>query len=194
MPAPDEPTTLFLADGLDPAVTAAVHREALRALRSAVDRAWVDAYSDDPWPDEVLPAYGQALALARAALAGGTRTRRSDPGMGIEIDLRDDAQFAVLLALAPHTIGAEAWRGGVLVYGAGDTGRAFHVTVTPGQEAALRARLAAAGLPAEALRDQPARRSTRSGDGGAIRRLLGAVGARMNPRRPARSADSAPPA
>ncbi|MFF7456681.1 hypothetical protein [Kitasatospora sp. NPDC008115] len=130
---------LFLADGLPPSVAAAVHREALRALRPFIREAWVDAISDEPWPPEVLPAYERLLTLSESRTA-------------VDIDLRDDGQFAVLVALAPYTISAECRRDDVLVYSAGDTGRALSVTVTEAEAAVLRAHLAAAGLPPDALR------------------------------------------
>ncbi|MFB7470958.1 hypothetical protein [Kitasatospora sp. NPDC056184] len=38
------------------------------------------------------------------------------------------------------------------MHGANDTGGGLHVTVTAAEEAAVRARLAAAGLPVDALR------------------------------------------
>ncbi|MEV3853909.1 hypothetical protein AB0J38_06230 [Streptomyces sp. NPDC050095] len=100
-------------------------REALRVLRPFIDTAHVDAYSDDDWPYDVLGAYQDALSLARDAVAAGTRSRRADPGMGIDIDVRDDAQFEILVALAPFTINAEARQGNRLVFSASDSGHSL---------------------------------------------------------------------
>ncbi|MFP8907409.1 hypothetical protein ACLIYN_24460 [Streptomyces atacamensis] len=102
---------LVLVDGLSPADVVLVHREALRVLRSAIDVAHLDAYSDGPWPPAVLESYESALSLTQEEVADGTRSQRADPGMGIDIDIRDDAQFDLLLDLAPFTISAEGWRG-----------------------------------------------------------------------------------
>ncbi|MFJ2715889.1 hypothetical protein [Streptomyces sp. NPDC087437] len=102
---------LVLLGGLSPADVTLVHREALRVLRSTLDTAHLDAYSDDAWPPAVLHSYERALSLARQAVADGARSRRHDPGMGIDIDVRDDEQFAVLTDLAPCTINAEGRRG-----------------------------------------------------------------------------------
>ncbi|MFE5482972.1 hypothetical protein [Streptomyces sp. NPDC056527] len=121
---------LVLAGGLSPADVARLHREALRVLRSGIDTAHIDAYSDDAWPPAVLRSYERALSLAREAVAEGTRSRCADPGMGIDIDVRDDAQFELLLDLVPHTINAEGWRGDELVFSASDSGTSLWIAVT----------------------------------------------------------------
>ncbi|WP_431962285.1 hypothetical protein [Actinacidiphila sp. bgisy160] len=141
-----------LADGLSPADAACVHREALRVLRPDLDSAHVDAYCDRrTWPAEALSSYGGALTLAREAVAAGTRSRRADPGMGIDIDVRDDAQFGLLLDLVPYTIHAEGRRAGRTVFTADDSGAALWIAVTRAQEAELLKRLAARGIAATAL-------------------------------------------
>ncbi|MET9618794.1 hypothetical protein [Kitasatospora indigofera] len=142
---------LVLADGISPAEVALVHREALRVLRSGIDVAHLDACSDGAWPPEVVRSYERALSLARKAVADGERSRRADPGMGIDIDVRDDAQFERLLDLAPHTINAEGWRGCQLVFGASDSGTSLWIAVTQEQEAELLSRLDALNIPSTAL-------------------------------------------
>ncbi|WP_228973146.1 hypothetical protein [Streptomyces sp. DH12] len=150
---------LSLADGLAEADVVRVHHEALRVLRDDIEDAHLDAYSDLPWPQEVIPAYARARALAPAGGgAGGRRARAADTGMGIDIDVRDDERFAVLLALAPFTIHAEAWARGRLVLSAGDTGTSLWIAVTARQEADLMARLDALGVPRAALTSRPRRR------------------------------------
>lgn len=146
---------LVLVDGLSPADVVLVHREALCVLRSGIDTAHLDAYSDDAWPPAVLHTYERALALARQEVADGVRSRRADPGMGIEIDVRDDARFELLLDLAPHTVDAEGWRGDRLVFSASDSGTALWMAVTDGQAAELLARLDALGIPPTALSARP---------------------------------------
>jgi hypothetical protein len=145
---------LVLAGGPSPSGVALIHREALRVLRPTMDSAHLDAYSDDPWPPAVLPSYSGVLSLAREAVAAGTRSRRADPGMGIDIDVRDDAQFRLLLDLAPYTIHAEGRREDRTVFRADDTGTALWIAVTPEEEAELLSRLAAQGIPATALTAQ----------------------------------------
>ncbi|QKW25132.1 hypothetical protein HUT11_02590 [Streptomyces seoulensis] len=149
---------LFLRSGLEAAVVVRAHRAALQVLRDGIETAHVDAYSDDAWPQDVVPAYEQALAMAARDVAEGVRPARSDPGMGIDVDVRDDAQFDVLLALAPHTIHAEAWQRGRLVFSASDTGTALCLTVTPRQEERLLSRLDALGIPRTTFTTRPARR------------------------------------
>ncbi|MEE4546570.1 hypothetical protein V2S66_31975 [Streptomyces sp. V4-01] len=146
-PAGRPPRELVLVGALGRADVVRAHRAALTVLRPALDAAHVDAYSGDFWPPEVLPSYEQALALARQEVAAGTRRRRADPGMGIDIDVRDDAQFAVLLDLAAHTIHAEGSSGGRGIFSASDTGTALWIAVTPEQEAELRSQLDAFGIP-----------------------------------------------
>ncbi|MFE9168042.1 hypothetical protein ACFYNZ_00670 [Streptomyces kebangsaanensis] len=149
---------LVLADGLSPADAVLVHREALRVLRHAIDAAHLDAYSDDVWPPAVLPSYERALSLAREALAvavaDGSRSRCHDPGMGIDIDVRDDEQFQVLSDLVPYTINAEGRRGDRLVFSASDSGTSLWFTVTREQEEELLSRLTELGIPTTALAAQ----------------------------------------
>ncbi|MGW7608033.1 hypothetical protein ACWGKW_12310 [Streptomyces sp. NPDC054766] len=119
-----------IAGGSSPAEVTQVHREALRVLRSDIDSADLDAYSDEAWPPAVVNSYERALSLAREQVSDGTRSRRDDPGMGIGIDVRDDEQFGVLLDLAPYTINAEGRQGDCLIYSANDTGTALIIAVT----------------------------------------------------------------
>ncbi|WP_141361145.1 hypothetical protein [Streptomyces sp. 6-11-2] len=120
-------------------------------LRSTLDTAHLDAYSDDAWPPAVLHSYERALSLARQAVADGARSRRHDPGMGIDIDVRDDEQFAVLSDLAPCTINAEGRRGDRPVFSTSDSGTSLWITVTREQEEELLVRLNGLGIPSTAL-------------------------------------------
>lgn len=131
------------------------HREALRVLRESIESAQVDAYSDIAWPREVAPAYEQVLSMAANEVAQGVRPAKGDPGMGIDVDIRDDTQFDVLLALAPYTIHAEAWRQGREIFSAGDTGTALWIAVTSEQEARLMSRLEALGVPQGPFTTEP---------------------------------------
>ncbi|MFI1279321.1 hypothetical protein ACH4U5_00870 [Streptomyces sp. NPDC020858] len=155
----DEPRrNLFLRDGLEAADVVRVHREALRVLRESIETAHVDAYSDIAWPREVAPAYEQVLSMASNEVAEGVRSAKGDPGIGIDIDVHDDTQFDVLLALAPYTIHAEAWRQGREIFSASDKGTALWIAVTSEQEVQLMSRLDALGVPQAAFTTQPRRR------------------------------------
>ncbi|MEU1081622.1 hypothetical protein ABZ368_15510 [Streptomyces sp. NPDC005908] len=138
---------LVLAEGVRPADVVRVHREVLHVLRWSIDAAHIDAYSGDAWPAEVLHSYERVLSLARQEVVSATRSRRSDPGMGIDLDVRDDGQFKVLSDLAPYTINAEGWRDGRLVFSASDSGTALWTEVTQEQGAALLSRLGQLGIP-----------------------------------------------
>ncbi|WP_326586143.1 hypothetical protein [Streptomyces sp. NBC_01294] len=154
----DEPRrNLFLRDGLEAADVVRVHREADVRVAS-IETAYVDAYSDIAWPREVAPAYEQVLSMASNEVAEGVRSAKGDPGMGIDIDVRDDTQFDVLLAMAPYTIHAEAWRQGREIFSASDTGTALWIAVTSEQEVQLMSRLDALGVPQAAFTTQPRRR------------------------------------
>ncbi|MGK5632962.1 hypothetical protein [Streptomyces sp. URMC 123] len=141
---------LVAVDGLTAADAVLVHREALRVLRSDIDAAHLDAYSDDAWPPAVLPSYERALSLACEQAGDGTRSRRIDP-VGIDIDVHDDGQFEILSDLVPYTINAEGWRGGRLIFSAGDTGTSLWIAVTQEQETELLSRLGKLGIPSTAL-------------------------------------------
>ncbi|WP_327275790.1 hypothetical protein OG609_30655 [Streptomyces sp. NBC_01224] len=147
-----------LADGLTPADIEHVHREALRVLRSDIDTAHLDAYSDEAWPPAVLNSCERALSLAHEEVASGARSQRHDLGMGIGIDVRDDKQFEVLEDLVPYTINAEGWQGNCSIFSANDTGTSLCIAVTQEQEAALLSRLDALGVSSTALAPLPPRR------------------------------------
>ncbi|MEU0680157.1 MULTISPECIES: hypothetical protein [Streptomyces] len=138
---------LVLGDSLEPAELARAHHEVLLVLRSSIETAHIDAYSDAAWPQEVVSFYERARTMGRDAVVRGARSVKDDPGMGIDVDVRDDAQFEVLSALAPYTIHAEGWREGRLVFSASDTGTALWVAVTQQQEVELMSRLVAHGIP-----------------------------------------------
>ncbi|WP_431953122.1 hypothetical protein [Actinacidiphila sp. bgisy167] len=142
---------LVLTDGLSPADGVLVHREALRVLRDGINAAHLDAYCDGAWPPAVLRSYERALVLAREAVTRGTRSRRADPGMGIDIDVRDDAQFSVLSDLLPYTIHAEGWRGDQQIFSASDSGSSLWIAVTQEQEEQLLSRLDVLGIPPTVL-------------------------------------------
>ncbi|MFJ4584030.1 hypothetical protein [Streptomyces echinatus] len=142
---------LFLRGALEPAELARAHLEALLVLRSSIETAHIDAYSDAAWPQEVVSSYEHALAMGRDEVVRGTRSAKDDPGMGIDVDVRDDAQFEVLLALAPYTIHAEGWCEGQQVFSASDTGTALWVAVTQQQEEELMSRLMTHGIPTTAF-------------------------------------------
>ncbi|MFI6861577.1 hypothetical protein ACIBKZ_17015 [Streptomyces sp. NPDC050421] len=145
---------LFLRSGLDTADVVHAHREALLVLRDSIETAHLDAYSDEAWPQEAVPAYERALLMTEGASADGLRCTKSDPGMGIDIDVRDDAQFDILLALAPYTIQAEAWWQGQPLFSAADTGTALWIAVTSQQETQLRSRLGALKVTQSAFADR----------------------------------------
>lgn len=148
-----------LADGLTPADIEHVHRGALHVLRSDIDTAHLDAYSDESWPAAVLNSCERALSLAREEVASGTRSQRDDLGTGIGIDVRDDERFEVLADLAPYTINAEGRQGDRLIFSANDTGTSLCIGVTQEQETALLSRLDAPGVSSTALVPlQPRRR------------------------------------
>ncbi|MFB7476036.1 hypothetical protein [Kitasatospora sp. NPDC056184] len=55
-------------------------------------------------------------------------------GLDTAIDVRDDAQFELLLDLVPHTIHTEGQRADRLVFSAGDSGTSLCIAVTQDQE------------------------------------------------------------
>ncbi|MCM2425034.1 hypothetical protein [Streptomyces sp. RKAG337] len=147
---------LFLRDGLEDSSVVRAHHVALQVLRESIDSAHLDAYSDAPWPQHVVPSYHRALSLTETT--DDVRSRTSDTGMGISVDVRDDSQFDVLLALAPYTIHAEAWCQGRQIFSASDTGTALWIAVTPQQELHLISRLQALGIERTAFTTHPRRR------------------------------------
>src|SRR5436190_1956169 len=114
---------LRLEAGLEPAQVVQAHRQALLVLRTSIEDASFDAISDKPWPLDVVPFVDRALSMSRNELeAAGPRARKRDLSVDVGVDVRDDAQFEVLLALAPFTIDANGFAGGRFVFSASDTG------------------------------------------------------------------------
>ncbi|MEU3451045.1 hypothetical protein AB0H29_28045 [Streptomyces thermolilacinus] len=157
MPGPTEEVLreFVIAEGTRPEDAAQVCQEALWVLRPALHTVYLDAYSDWPWPPEVAGAHDLAVALGEANAPDGFN---GDPRMGIGIDVRDDIQFGVLLELAPHTIGAEGYRGDRLVFSAADSGTSLWFALTEEQHGLLSARLGELGIPAAVLTALPRRR------------------------------------
>ena len=107
---------------------------AIAALRPSITRMWIDALSDRPWHGEA------AAAAADLQRLGGDQTT------GIDLDPDSEDQLRLLQGLALHTIHAEAWSDGQLVFSANDTGSAVLVNVGPTEEEALRAALSEVGV------------------------------------------------
>jgi len=153
---------LHLTAGLDQAQVVHAHRQALLVLRPSIDDADFDAISDRPWPLDVVPFVDRALIMSRNELeAAGPRARKKDFRLGIGADVRDDAQFEVLLALAPFTISASGFAGGRFVFDANDTGTSMWIAVTEEQETELRSRLEALGISPDIF-TEPAPRAPRT--------------------------------
>ncbi|MBS2552518.1 hypothetical protein KGQ19_37255 [Catenulispora sp. NL8] len=85
-----------------------------------LNQASIDLISDHPWPCQVdgsLDRLMAALVRQRAGLRG--RHRRT---VNLYVNVADGSEVAAFLDLVPYTIGAEAWRGGVALIDAADSG------------------------------------------------------------------------
>ncbi|MBE1604777.1 hypothetical protein [Actinopolymorpha pittospori] len=131
-----------LDDTADRPTVIAAHREALHVLRSTLRRAWVDAISDDPWPEDTQKPVQRLIDLARVRDSCQDDPSQSVGYVGIEVDVSDDDQFELLVALSPFTINAEGYtEADELVYSASDTGTGLWMLLTPAQYEELVERL-----------------------------------------------------
>jgi hypothetical protein len=99
-----EVTYVVDKDVTDRAEAAAVCDAVLDAVKSRLVFATVDAYSD--YDDEMTPAAREAQ---RKLFAMGKEQGLRDPGMGVNLDLRDPTAWAVLRAFAPWSINVDLW-------------------------------------------------------------------------------------
>lgn len=121
----------YVASGLDRDAFSALARATLTVLRPVITQAWVDAFSDRPWPAEAEPALALVIKLSEAqGIAARTH-------MGIDVDLAEPEQFEALVALAPHTIHAEAEAGDEWVWSVNDCGDNLAAALTASELAAV---------------------------------------------------------
>ncbi|SDR70356.1 hypothetical protein SAMN04489717_0159 [Actinopolymorpha singaporensis] len=139
-----------LADDADEATAIAAHQEGLRVVRGALRRVWIDAISDSPWPEQAQVALRALLDLAELHHTSDT---------GIELDVSDDDQFDLVVALSPFTISAEGWaESDEQIYSASDTGTGLWMALTPREHSEVRERLLTRGADPNAIIPQPPRR------------------------------------
>ncbi|NYH93290.1 hypothetical protein [Actinopolymorpha rutila] len=139
-----------LDDDADEVAVIAAHEEGLRVLRGALRRVWVDVITDLPWPAQVQ---GAVRALGQLA------ERRHCGQVDIEVDVDDDEQFELVVAVSPFTIGVEGRsETDEEIYSASDNGRGLWLALTPAEEADFRRRLTERGAEPNAVTYQPPRR------------------------------------
>jgi hypothetical protein len=113
-PEPTRPH--YVSADLDNAAFSALARRTLTVLKPVITQAWVDAFSDRPWPSEVEPALELVIKLSE------TQGKSARTHLGIDLDLTRPEHFEALIALAPYTIHAEAWAGDEWVWSVNDCG------------------------------------------------------------------------
>lgn len=134
-------------DGQSQTVMADVVFAALEVLRPVITQAWIDAHTAGEWSKAQVEDVGQLLAIERHQL--DSRRRRKQSGMGIELDLANDEELALMARLAPFTIHAEAWAGLQEVFSASDVGSGAWFALTASEASDVAARLRAAGYAFE---------------------------------------------
>ncbi|GAA2760039.1 hypothetical protein GCM10009872_54000 [Actinopolymorpha rutila] len=143
-------SAFVLDDDADEATVIAAHQEGLRVVRGVLRRVWIDAISDRPWPQQAQDPLRALLDLAALRHTGDT---------GIEVDVGDDDQFDLVVALSPFTISAEGWaESDEQIYSASDTGTSLWMALTPREHSELRERLLTRGADPNAVIPQPPRR------------------------------------
>ncbi|WP_458534269.1 hypothetical protein [Oryzihumus sp.] len=109
---------------------AAAHRGALTALRGRIRALCVDVICDGTWPDEVRWAVDR-LEARRPARWSRWRRRWLEPSISVDLDPRDDEDFALAVAVAPYTICGTGIDGRDRVdYDANDTGTSAWFALT----------------------------------------------------------------
>ncbi|GAA5005839.1 hypothetical protein GCM10023317_40510 [Actinopolymorpha pittospori] len=102
-------------------------------------------------PSPTAPEGTQNAVQRLTDLARTQDARQHDPShpvgyVGIEVEVTDDDQFDLLVALSPFTINAEGYtEADDLIYSASDTGTGLWMQLTPTQHEELVERLRASG-------------------------------------------------
>lgn len=93
--------TYVLDEGCPAEAVSAAHRETLLVLRPHLDRVEIDP--DSGWPPEVADAVAQLHQIGQAQGRIPPRARTLWMS-GVDLTPRDDAHFALLVALCPLTL------------------------------------------------------------------------------------------
>jgi hypothetical protein len=131
----------------------AVCTATLDLLRSEIDRAFVDAYSD--YRDQLPSPVEQAQTALRAL---GAKQRRRDPGMGIKVRADDVEEWMLLREYAAWSIHVDLWSHSGRDLGTlHDCAHSIVLRLTTEQRVSLDAALAGIGTFVP-LTDRPRRR------------------------------------
>lgn len=131
-------TWFGIRDGADRATVDAVHRGVLRAQRLRIADLTIDLAAG-PWPSEVQWAVDDAVerATRTRGFFGRTWVRRA---RDIDLDLRDERDFEIALALVPYTIGSTGIdHHGRMIWDANDAGTSAAFQLTPSEVGEARA-------------------------------------------------------
>jgi hypothetical protein len=129
-----------------PDVMGQVIEAALNVLRPHVHNAWIDAVSERAWPEDRRADVAALLELEKQG-------QRKQSGLGIRMDLTDDAQLSLMARLAPYSVSAEAWGESGELFSAQDSGDQAWFFLTAAQASETAKRLADVGLAFESVLD-----------------------------------------
>lgn len=120
----------------------------LEAFGDAVCRGTIDAYpcSVAPWEQRWAMLPPDVQSAQRALEQRGRQQASRDPRMGVELDLTDAGDLALLSVFGPWTIYSEADDGHGLTLTTSDEGLECNATVSPGEAVILHAHLEPRGL------------------------------------------------
>ena len=132
----------LMRDGLARADAAVLFRSGLRVLRPWLRSVSVSPISDDPWPQHLRGQADRLLAMARDQQPVGI----IDLAGGVGIDVRDDAEFALLMVTCCYSTSVRGYTDfRVCVFEGGDTGTSLWLALTTAEHASLRTALSSGG-------------------------------------------------
>ena len=132
MPRHAKPTpAAYTVDSKAPAdAVAAAYRGALTAMRSRLADFCLDLISDQSWPADVQWAV-EALTPRRPPRTSILPWVKYEPSITIDLDLRNDEDFQLAVALAPYTIdGTGIADDNRIIYSGNDTGTSAYFELT----------------------------------------------------------------
>jgi hypothetical protein len=109
---------------------AAGYRGALTSMRSRLADFCLDLISDRTWPPDVQWAV-EALTPRRPPRTSILPWVKREPSITIDLDLREDEDFQLAVALAPYTINGEGIaHDNRIIYSGNDTGTSSYFELT----------------------------------------------------------------
>lgn len=124
------PAAYSVAAEAPPEAVAAAYRGALSSVRSKLAGFCLDLVSDEAWPADVQWAV-EALSPRRPQWGSILPWVQQERSVTIDLDLREDGDFQLAVALAPYTVNGRGFADdNRTIYSGNDTGTSAYFELT----------------------------------------------------------------